>query len=1011
LGRRRVLSLPRRDLAALVCFFASGFVGLVYEICWIRKASLAFGSTTLALSTVVAVFFGGLALGSYMAGRYSEKSTQPLKVYAFLEIILGLVVLLNPFLFSLTEDLYGLFYPSVMHLPLLLIGIRFAIVLLLILPPTILMGASLPLFCRHFVQKEKHIGLSVGMLYGLNTMGAVMGCLICGFFLMPYLGVNRTIWLGGVINTLIGLIVLGLKFPGKPFLGRDAVPIKSFLDEHNERRETLVISILFFCSGFVALGSEILWTRYLSLIIHNTVRTYTLTLGVILAGIVIGSAFVSAFADRTDRRAFLFGVVHLLSGISALILLMIPAEYWKGVIDTEAVSTHVRIFTLLLLLPAILSGISFPLAVRMVIRDPSLASVGVGRMAAINTMGGIAGSLAVGFLILPMMGLHKGILLTTGMSLLIGFSTLLMLEHAVRYFVKHIIVFISLMAWVGVPLLFGTRLPEDFLAERDELVEFVEGLGSNLAIVKRNETLTLEINRMWQGQDSKGHQIMAAHIPMIMHRDPREVLVVGAGVGQTASRFLFYDIQRLDYVEIERELFGFVKRHFESDWMSDRRLRLIIEDGRNYLLHTNQKYDVVSLEVGQIFRPGLASFYTVDFYANARDRLKSDGIICQFIPISFFSPHEFRSMVRTFLEVFPKSVLWYNTSEFLLVGTVGKEVRFPFRRLDLLFSNDLVSMDLRFAYWGGPVHWLNQAEVFLANFLCGPESLSRLTDGAPIYRDDLPYFEHTTAHEAPTSPEPILDLIRPFLDPFHVLVEGDVGVESLEKIQSTREQNLRDIIADTLYRRVLFREERDMLDQGGISLLMNALQWNPDNFRVRIRLGNALIQQGRTLEAITHFEKALNIRPGSHEVHASLGSAHLRQGDATSAVKHFEEALLLGSKRYDVHGDLSTAFLMKGKPDRAIPHLVEALKIKPDSAEAYFNLGIASKMQQNLDEAMSHYQKALELRPDLAEAHFNLGLLLSDQDRLEEAISHYRAALEIRPGYLQARNNLADLLR
>jgi spermidine synthase len=586
-----------------------------------------------------------------------------------------------------------------------------------------------------------------------------------------------------------------------------------------------------------------------------------------------------------------------------------------------------------------------------------------------------------------------------------------MLETTVRRYAKYVTIFISLAAWISTPLLSGTRLPEDFLAERDRLVDFIEGVGSNMAIVKRDETLTLEIDRMWQGQDSKGHQIMAAHIPMIMHPDPREVLVIGAGVGQTASRFLFYDIERLDYVEIERELFGFVKRYFKSDWMSDRRLRLIIEDGRNFLVHTDQKYDVISLEVGQIFRPGLASFYTFDFYAHARNRLKKGGMICQFIPISLFSSDEFRSMVRTFLEVFPKSILWYNTSEFLLVGSIGKEIRLPSGRLDLLSSNDRVQEDLRFAYWGGPAHWLNQREIFLSNFLCGPESLSRLTAGATIYRDDLPYFEYITVHEAPNSPQPILDLMSTFLDPFQILLEGNPGVVEWEKTQSTRHQNLKDIIADTLYRRALSREQRDILNQDVIPLLENALQWNPDNLRVRLRLGNALISQGRTRESIPHFEKALDIRPGRHEVHARLGSAYLQLEDPEEAIKHLEEALRLGSDSYDVHGDLSTAFLVQGKPDRAIPHLTEALRLKPDSAEGHFNLGIAFYIQQKPKEALGHLQRALELRPDFPEAHFNLGLLLSDQGRVKEAVSHYRAAIELRPDYVQARDNLAYLLR
>ena len=1013
-SKLKPLALTGRDLVAMTCFFVSGFVGLVYEICWIRKASLAFGSTTLAVSTVVAVFFGGLALGSYIFGRYSQKTLRPLKLYALLEISLGVIVLLNPALFSWAENLYGLFYPSIMHSFAFLSFIRFILMVSLILLPTILMGATLPLFCRQYVVNESRISLSVGLLYGLNTLGAAIGCIVCGFYLIPHIGLNKTIWLGGVLNILIGLTIRRMQITATSSHRTDAeskirrgknvsssMPPPSIY-VHSTARDVFTVSALFFFSGFAALGSEILWIRYLSLIIHNTVYTYTLTLTITLTGIVLGSILISSFADRTYRRALIFGAVHVLTGISVLIVLMLPAEWWKGVIDTQDFSTHLWIFMLVLLFPAILSGISFPLAIRMVVGQPLLAGIGVGKMTAINTVGGIAGSLVIGFIVLPWLGLQKSLLLTTGVSLFIGFAAWLLLERTLRPLVRNVIVALSLLVWVAIPFLTGTRLPADFLAERDKLVDFREGLNSNLAVVKEDNVLILEIDRMWQGQDRKSYQIMAAHIPMLLHHDPKDVLVIGVGVGQTASRFLLYDVTQLHCVDIEGELFGFVQKHYESGWMDDKRLRFIIEDGRNYLTHTDHKYDIISIEVGQVFRPGLASFYTADFYRHARNRLNNNGIVCQFVPISFFGPDEFRSVIRSFLKVFPESILWYNTSEFLLIGSIDNRLKLSSERLKMLSSDDVIQKDLCFAYWGGPAHWLNRREVFLANFLCGPESLAKLTAQASVYRDDLPLLEYITAKNQIRSPKPTIELIRPYIDPPNLVLSERPNDKTLSAIQSIREQNLRDIVANFLY--------RSYLNQDNVLLLQKAIQWNPYNVDINIQLGTTLSKQGKLYGAITHFTKALQIEPNSHEAHVNLGVTFLRQGRLEEAITHLTEALQIESNRYEPHVNLGMALLRQGKLEEAITHFIEALRIEPDSAEAYYNLGITLSAQGKLDEAIRHYHKALRVKPNFAETYYNLGITLSAQGKLDEAIRHYRKALRVKPNFAEAHNNLGYAL-
>ena len=195
-GEKLIVSnktLTKHDIISICCFFLSGSIGLSYEICWIRKASLVFGSAMFAISTVLAVFFGGLALGSYLFGKYSQRVPKPLKIYAMLEMGVGILAILSPMMFTAADSLFGLFYHSILYSFPLLSFTRFILVSLILLPPTVLMGGTLPLFCRQYVLNKDRISLSVGLLYGVNTLGAAIGCALCGFYLIPNIGINVTI--------------------------------------------------------------------------------------------------------------------------------------------------------------------------------------------------------------------------------------------------------------------------------------------------------------------------------------------------------------------------------------------------------------------------------------------------------------------------------------------------------------------------------------------------------------------------------------------------------------------------------------------------------------------------------------------------------------------------------------------------------------------------------------------------------------------------------------------------
>ena len=897
-----------------------------------RRASLVFGSTTFAVSTVLAVFFLGLACGSYLFGRVGQRTSRPLQLYALIEIGLGLFALVSPYAFDLADNCYGAVYRVFAERSQLLFLVRILLVSLIILPPTILMGATLPLFCRQYVVSDSRVASAVGLLYGVNTLGAALGCATAGLVLLPAIGLWRTVLVGAALNVLCGIAVGVLR------ISKEAAPeIRGEASSEPVTRtgtgSRAPVSILFFSVGFVALGAEVLWTRYLGLLIHNTVYTYTLTLTVVLVGIVLGSILASRFSDRSASRARYFGALQVLTGLSILTLMMLPPNFWRGT------GKGLWMYFVLLLPPAVLSGASFPLAVRMVVAEASNASVGTGRMAAINTLGGILGSLLVGFVGLPLLGLKTSLLSITGVSLMSGFAAWIWLNRTDALFYRGAAIVISSLVWFGIPLVTGTRIPADFLGSREHLVDFREGVGSNLAVVQDGEVLALEIDRMWQGESIRNHQAIAAHVPMLLHPDPKSVVVVGVGVGQTASRFLMYDIDRLQCVDIEPTIFEFIRKHFDAKWMDDERVTQIHEDGRSYLWHDDTMYDVISLELGQILRPGVAFFYTADFYHRARKRLNPGGLLVQFVPLQLLTTPQVRDVVRTFLDAFPQSLLWYNRAELLLIGVNDERFKLNSAPLERLASNEQVHRDLKTSYWGSSAYWLNRPHVFLGGYLMGTRGLANLADSARLYRDDLPVLDYATSQAADKewNEIPTLADVREHLEPVKTLLNFELPPNDISAIADIREKNLATIEIRRLIRRVSALKPSTDSEQI-IALLLEATRLNREHVVINEMLWTTLIGQRRYEEARAYYAESVRIRPQDARAQYRLAIAlhNLRRID--EAIQHYTAAIALRPNDAEMRNSLGVALAQSGNLTQAVQHLEEAVRLRSGDTNAKQNL-------------------------------------------------------------------------
>lgn len=881
--------MPRLLLPlAIACFFGSGFLSLVYEICWIRKASLVFGAASFAMSTVIGVFFAGLAIGSYLSGRYSRLVPHPLVGYAIIELAVGIAAIISPAAFVGADRVFGWCYPAIFDHFWAVCGVRLALVAAILLPPSVLIGGTLPLFCRGFVRNADCVQRNVGLLYGVNTIGAALGCATCGFVLLPKLGANATLYYGGICNLAIAGIAWSAAQWSSDFRYGCREAVKHSSEERAceaSRKVTgdYTFAVLFFLTGFVALGHEIVWARFLSLLMYNTVYTYTLTLTVILFGIVIGSMLAATPLLRTGRPAAILGCVHVAIAVTVLVTLFLPVQFWQSWRNPESIAWQLGLVVFIMLPSAILSGIAFPLAARLVTHQTDEIAATVGWLTAINTFGGLAGSLLIGFGSLPAFGLHSTVLLTTAASVFGGLVTWWWVERQMSRRTKFSLSAIACGLWLLIPLASDTRLPADFLATADKLVEFREGLTGHIAVVRDQDCLRLEVDRLWQGENRHTHQVVAAHLPMMLHDHATRILVIGLGPGQTASRFLMYPVERLDCVEIERELLSLLPRYFRGTWLNDPRVRCIVEDGRNFVRHTDQYYDVISIEVGQAFRPGVAAFYTHDFYEHARERLRYGGLVTQFVSLEFFNCDELRSVIRTFGEVFPECALFHNRTELLLVGKRDGKLTLTPNRLQVLAANELIRRDLDFGYWGSARDRLSDPDVFAANFLAGKVALGRFAAGARIARDTVPWLEFSTScHRTPDISAAKTEL-QGHLSPVGELMDS-AGPQQQHKIAAIRQRNLDNLLSEE-YIWQARQTLRNAYTAEAVVLLRKALHWNADHLGARVLLGDVLASQGKYSAAVEEYRDALTGHPELRFIEARIRALEMLKQPQKAATR------------------------------------------------------------------------------------------------------------------------------
>lgn len=780
-------SKPRagRLLTALVlsAFFVSGIAGLLHEVIWIRLLRHVMGNSSFAISMVLTVFMGGLALGSFLAGRMARRLRRPLLAFAAIEACIGLYGLALPHLLNAAQPLYQGMYAAADGSLVVVTLARFGLSALLLLVPATLMGTTMPILAHLFEETGstgRKVSIGLGTLYAVNTLGAALGAASTGFLWIPTLGMQKTIFLAALLNGLVALAgVLLQKRMGAREPEVSAAQSEQASVAPRGAGSWRLLLFAYGASGFSALTYEVSWTRVLSAQIGSTVYAFSMMLTAFILGLGLGSLVAARWVDRLARPTFTLAVLQ--AGIALACFLIVPAFEWlpvhlTGVIARASadgfMSLQVTLFGVLLLImlvPTMLMGASFPLVARLALMQNHGAASAVGTIYSANTVGTILGSALAGFVLIPTLGTQDTMAVGVAINALVA-ALLFQLSKgmdsesdtgpasnglAVAALLLGGCVFL-LPNWNPGTMSFGpfmearrnvvgaqdTKILRQAIAnetERRGILFHEEGLNTTVTVRKDPMgEISLWVNGKPDASSSRDlpTQVMLAEVPLLLHPDPKSAMLIGLASGITLGSMATHPLERLDCAEISGAVVRASEffRPYNGDVLDDPRVNILVEDGRNHLAMTDQRYDVIVSEPSNPWIAGVADLFTQEFFQICRARLTERGVVCIWLAGYNLDQRSFRSVVGTFFEVFPGGQVWNaQGTDYLLVGSVA-ELQVDAAVLAERMAGPQVAADLARVGVRSPTDWFSY-------FLCGSSQAQALAGDAPMHTDDNALIE------------------------------------------------------------------------------------------------------------------------------------------------------------------------------------------------------------------------------------------------------------------------------
>ena len=1026
-------------------FIFSGASGLIYEVIWMRQLTLIFGSTVFATSTVLTAFMAGLALGSYYFGRKIDESTQsPLRIYALLEVGIGAFCLVWPLILTALGAIYVLIHRNVTSEFYTLSLIRFVLTFGVLLIPSTLMGGTLPVLTRFFVKRLEQLGTNIGILYALNTFGAVVGTVAAGFFLIEALGIRWTLGVGIAINFAVAGIALVLTQKGSGTEADESPEETQRVESEDvpylpERRLVLwAIGI----SGFCALAYEVLWTRIMVFFLGSTTYAFATMLAAFLFGIALGSMVFSRWVDRIKQPIAVFGIVQLGIGLFALILMPAFEELYgmsQAFQSTFGSSRFWAFFScfLVMCLPTFLMGASFPLVTKIYTGSARQLGRSIGNVYAVNTVGSILGAFCAGFILIPLLGIRPSIVLTVVLNTGIGcllvrrgevtspaqtdgeipplpIGKSLLQGVGVGMPILNAGLAVILLLTVNQPLFLKSTI---FKTQRpgDTLIDYNEEVDATVTTLKDDEgvyRLYVDTNQAADASrwDSPSHRVIA-HLPLLLHPRPKQALVVGFGMGLTSHSITQHGV-RVDAIELSSGVLSAAQKHFthvNGNVFENPLFSYRLNDGRNHILMTRAKYDMISTGIiHPLVSAGSSNIYTADFYRLCRRILSEDGIMCQWVPLHRLPESHYKMIVRTFIEVFPHTTLWYKyTPDFvILIGTPGP------LRID--YKNFMARAQIASIHEGLAADDLDGPSL-LDSFMMGPETVREYAGVGTIHTDNRPRLEFfrgadlvgTTMQNVKGMSE-YRERVLPYLENYGATLAEKRGVR--EKLDTYFRATQRLIRGQIAYASGQY--------QSAASLMNDAVEINPVDETIRYNFGvvAGLIREGEQ-EELRQIEKQVQQtmaqNPDDIQGHLHLATLYEMQGELGKATRELEELLRRDPKRFEVYLLLGPLYERQERYKDAL-RTYERLERQETTSQLpapIFAAMAGLHLQlENLKEAERYGKKGIAADANSWRSHYILGNVYAAMNQPQKQIASYDNALKVLDEIVRVTTDPSDLL-
>ena len=1013
--------------AALACFLLSGFAALVYEIIWVRILGQIFGNTTFAIATVLAAFMAGLALGSYSFGRLAGRLQNGLLAYGILEGLIGLYGLLILPLFGVVRQVYFALYPHVETAPVLSIVVLFVLAFGLLMVPTVLMGATLPLLSRFFVTRLEQVGGRVGDLYAVNTLGAVVGCALAGYVMIPEMGLRASIFTAAGTNFVVtAAIVAMVAWLRRQAMVAEAVATASPTPDprpatlpagqpptpaavgparaakvRSPLEAFLLLSLA--ASGAASMIYENAWTRALALVIGMSTYAFTTMLTTFLIGLALGSFLYARWWGRSPGRLWAFGALEVGIGITALatiplfeqlpfLFLRLKGSFADSFVLLLVVQAALSF--LVMILPTILAGMTFPIVARLFTHGLYEVGSSVGTAYASNTLGSIVGALAGGFLLIPWLGVQHAINVGVAINVLVGIGLIAAdtaLARPARWawgaaaaagtgaalalfpaWDRHVVtsgVTIYASSYTGLP---REGLKREYM-HKDALLFYREGATATISVHghRYDDYRYLKTNgKVDSSYGDEPNMLLTGYLPLLYHTAAQRVVIIGMGAGYTAKAVAAFPVQRIEVAEIEPAVVegarGFAARN--GNVLDDRRLRVIAADGRNYIQATPQQFDVIISMPSNPWIAGVGNLYTREFYELARGKLRPGGAFAQWVQNYHMSPDDLRMILHTFAESFPHVSLWaVDESDLILLGTL-REQTISHQALRQIFAGNRAARE--------DLARLGFLDPFglRAMYLMGNDGIRRFSRGAELNSDDLPRLEFSAPKHLESSTTGLnVRLLKDHREDLRFAGEVEFPGRPRGWARYVMAHALKAVGAS----------------EGALREAAQAIAEQPEDAGYRLLRAELLADAGRSREALAEFKAVLALRPSDLSPVVDLGM----KLEWAEAGELYRALALLRPHSPGVLDRLGQVLEYEGDRAGAIARYRQALELNPGAGGIRFRLGRALVRSGQYAAAFQELERARTTGGESGDLYGALGDALMGGDRPAEAVEAYTKAL------------------